>query len=149
MDSFTSTELRRVGCRSFGDGAHRPRSGCYELVTWQPAVLGAMLPPATWGPGREGAPRQASPRGRSSMDVVTLLIAAAFYVLFAVSIRRYLQHRGALELAVVLVVTSTAALFAVSFVNPRFPAVAPFSGPIPVTLLVAQPALMVGLVGLI
>ena len=83
------------------------------------------------------------------MDVLTLLIAAAFYVPFAVSIRRYLQHRGQLELAVVLVFTSTAALFAVSFINSLFPAVAPYTGPIAVTLLVAQPALMVGLVGLI
>ncbi len=83
------------------------------------------------------------------MDVLTPLIAAAFYVLFAVSIWRYLQHRGQLELAVVLVFTSTAALFAVSFINTLFPAVAPYSGPIAVTLLVAQPALMVGLVGLI
>ncbi|HUP54820.1 MAG TPA: ATP-binding protein [Methylomirabilota bacterium] len=83
------------------------------------------------------------------MDVLTPLIAAAFYVLFAVSIRRYLKHRGPLELAVVLVFTSTAALFAVSFINTLFPAVAPFTGPIAVTLLVAQPALMVGLVGLI
>jgi PAS domain S-box-containing protein len=83
------------------------------------------------------------------MDVLTPLIAAAFYMLFAVSIWRYLQHRGQLELAVVLVFTSTAALFAVSFVNTLFPAVAPFTGPIAVTLLVAQPALMVGLVGLI
>lgn len=83
------------------------------------------------------------------MDVLTLLIAAAFYVLFAVSIRRYVQHRGQLELAVVLVFTSTAALFAVSMLNTLFPAIAPFSGPIAVTLLVAQPALMVGLVGLI
>lgn len=83
------------------------------------------------------------------MDAVTLLIAAAFYVLFAVSIRRYLQHRGQLELAVVLVFTSTAALFAVSMVNTLVPAVAPYSGPIAVTLLVAQPPLMVRLVGLI
>ena len=83
------------------------------------------------------------------MDVLTLLIAAAFYVLFAVSIRRYLQHRGQLELAVVLVFTSTAALFAVSMLNALFPAIAPYSGPVAVTLLVAQPALMVGLVGLI
>ena len=52
--------------------------------------------------------------GRTDMDVLTLLIAAAFYVLFAVSISRYLQHRGQLELAVVLVFTSTAALVATS-----------------------------------
>ena len=83
------------------------------------------------------------------MDVLTLLIAAAFYVPFAVSIRRYLQHRGQLELAVVLVFSSTAALFAVSILNTLFPAIAAYTGPIAVTLLVAQPALMVGLVGLI
>ena len=97
-----------------------------------------------------GAPCRAAPtRAQRHMDVLTLLIAAAFYVPFAVSIRRYLQHRGQLELAVVLVFTSTAALFAVSFINTLFPVAAPFTGPIAVTLLVAQPALMVGLVGLI
>ena len=47
------------------------------------------------------------------MDLVTLLIGAAFYVLFAVSIRALLHHREALELAVVLVFTSTAAIFAI------------------------------------
>jgi PAS domain S-box-containing protein len=70
-------------------------------------------------------------------------------VLFAVSIRRYVQHRGQLELAVVMVFTSTAALFAVSMLNALVPSIAPVSGPIAVTLLVAQPALMVGLVGLV
>jgi len=83
------------------------------------------------------------------MDLLTLLIGAAFYVLFAVSIQRYLQHRGALELAVVLVFTSTAALFLLNLVNIALPAVSPILSPVAVTLLVAQPALMVRLVGLI
>ena len=59
------------------------------------------------------------------MDLATLLIGAAFYVLFAVSIQRYLQHREALELAVVLVFTSTAALFAIGVVNGVLPALSP------------------------
>ena len=83
------------------------------------------------------------------MDLATLLIGAAFYVLFAVSIQRYLQHREALELAVVLVFTSTAALFAIGVINGLLPALSPYLGPVAVTLLVAQPALMVRLVGLI
>ncbi len=83
------------------------------------------------------------------MDLATLLIGAAFYVLFAVSIQRYLHHREALELAVVLVFTSTAALFAIGVINGLLPALSPFLSPVAVTLLVAQPALMVRLVGLI
>lgn len=83
------------------------------------------------------------------MDALTLLIGAAFYVLFAVSIRRYLLHRGALELAVVLVFSSTAAIFAVAIVNRLLPVLTPGLGPLAVTLLVAQPVLMVHLVTLI
>jgi PAS domain S-box-containing protein len=83
------------------------------------------------------------------MDLVTLLIGAAFYVLFAASIRRWLQHRGPLELAVVLVFSSTAALFAIGVINGLLPSIAPVLSPLPVVLLVAQPALMVRLVSLI
>lgn len=83
------------------------------------------------------------------MDILTLLIMAAFYVLFAASIVRYWQHRDALELAVVLVFSSTAAIFAISVLNLVVPSLATYLGPVAVTLLVAQPALMVRLVGLI
>ena len=83
------------------------------------------------------------------MDVLTVLIVIAFYFVFAASIRRYLQHRGVVELAVVLVFSSTAALFAIAAVNAIVPALSPIMSPLAVTLLVAQPALMVRLVGLI
>ncbi|HEU0244642.1 MAG TPA: ATP-binding protein [Candidatus Limnocylindrales bacterium] len=83
------------------------------------------------------------------MDVVTLLIAAAFYLLFAASIRRWTQHRAALELAVVLVFSSTAAIFAASMINQVLPGLSPFLTPLATILLVAQPALMMRLVGLI
>jgi PAS domain S-box-containing protein len=81
------------------------------------------------------------------MDVLTLLIMAAFYLLFFVSIARYLRNRHPLELAVVLVFTSTAAIFAIAALNLVAPAVGSALGPVAVSMLVAQPALMLRLVG--
>ena len=63
------------------------------------------------------------------MDLVTLLIGAAFYSLFAVSIHRWANHRGELELAVVLVFSSTAAIFASSTINLALPGVFPWLSP--------------------
>jgi len=80
------------------------------------------------------------------MDVLTLLIIAAFYLLFFASIARYLRTRDPLELSVVLVFTSTAALFAISAVNVLAPSLAPYLSPVAVSLLLAQPALMLRLV---
>jgi PAS domain S-box-containing protein len=83
------------------------------------------------------------------MDLVTLLIGAAFYLLFAVSIRRWAKHRGEVELAVVLVFSSTAAIFASSTINLALPGVFPWLSPLATVLLVAQPLQMLRLVGLI
>lgn len=83
------------------------------------------------------------------METLTLLIAGAFYLLFAVSIRRYLKYRNPIELAVVLVFSSTAAIFASSFLGSTFPALAPAVSLVSVSLLVLQPALMIRLVGLV
>ena len=83
------------------------------------------------------------------MDVLTLLIVVAFYLLLAASIRQYIRHPHALELAVVLVFASTAGIFAISAFNVLVPALTPFLSPLAVVLLVAQPALMLRLVGLI
>jgi PAS domain S-box-containing protein len=81
------------------------------------------------------------------MDVLTLLIMAAFYLLFFASIARYLRTRHPLELSVVLVFTSTAAIFAITAINLLAPGVTTYLSPIAVLLLVAQPALMIRLVG--
>ena len=83
------------------------------------------------------------------MDVLTLLIVVAFYLLLAASIRQYIRHPHALELAVVLVFASTAGIFAISAFNVLVPSLTPFLSPLAVVLLVAQPALMLRLVGLI
>src|SRR6186997_2509175 len=83
----------------------------------------------------------------SGMDVLTLLIMAAFYLLFFASIARYLRHRHPLELSVVLVFTSTAAIFAITTANLLAPGLTPYLSPVAILLLVAQPALMIRLVG--
>src|SRR6187549_323930 len=72
----------------------------------------------------------------TGMDVLTLLIMAAFYLLFFASIARYLRNRHPLELSVVLVFTSTAALFAISALNLLAPALSPYLSPLAVTMLV-------------
>src|SRR4051794_35031227 len=82
------------------------------------------------------------------MDLLTLLIWVAFYVLFAASIRQFLRRRGSLELAVVLVFASSAGIFLVSAVSGVVPSPVPLLSPVAVTLLIAQPALMLRLVSL-
>jgi PAS domain S-box-containing protein len=81
------------------------------------------------------------------MDALTLLIWVAFYALFFFSIRRYLRHRSPVNQGLMLVFSSTAALFALSAVNTFYPPATPYVGPVLVTLLVAQPALMIWLAG--
>lgn len=83
------------------------------------------------------------------MEALTLLIAGAFYLLLALAVRQYLRRRQPVELAVVLVFSSTAAIFASNFVGSIFPALAPVLSPVAVTLLLAQPALMIRLVSLV
>ena len=83
------------------------------------------------------------------MDVLTLLIVVAFYVLLAASIGQYIRHPRALELAVVLVFASTAGIFAITAANVLVPSLTPILSPLAVILLVAQPVLMLRLAGLI
>jgi PAS domain S-box-containing protein len=79
------------------------------------------------------------------MDALTLLIWVAFYALFFVSIRRYLVHRSAVNRGVMLVFASSGALFLISAINTFYPPASPFLGPVLVSLLIAQPALMLWL----
>ncbi|HEX5241333.1 MAG TPA: ATP-binding protein [Candidatus Limnocylindrales bacterium] len=80
------------------------------------------------------------------MDPLTLLLQAAFYVAFAVSLVRWLSRRGSLELAVALVFAPVAGLFALSFVNGLAPALTPVVRPALIFLLLLQPWFVVHLV---
>jgi PAS domain S-box-containing protein len=84
------------------------------------------------------------------LDPLPLLIQVAFYVLFAAALWRYIRSPDALDLAVVLVFSTTAALFTISIVNQiAGPGVAAFLRPLALIALLAQPYLIVRLIDLI
>jgi len=75
-----------------------------------------------------------------------MALQLAFYILFAVSVLQYLRRRGQLELSVVAIFGSIAALFFLTFVNALLPAVSPVARPALIAILFAQPYLIVRLI---
>ena len=84
--------------------------------------------------------------GLANVDPISAALQLAFYALFAASVFQYLRNRGPLELSVMLVFGSFAALFGLSFLNALVPAVAPVARPVLVALLFAQPFLVLRLI---
>src|SRR6185312_5574516 len=84
-------------------------------------------------------------RWRRGMDPITIGLQLGFFVLFGVSVFQFARHRGPLELSVVAIFGSFAALFLLSFVNALQPALAPVARPILVAIVFAQPYLIVRL----
>src|SRR4051812_27499086 len=81
---------------------------------------------------------------------MTLLIQVAFYVLFAAALWRYARRPTPLDLAVVLVFATTAALFAISIANQFLgPDAVALLRPVTLTILFAQPYLIVRLIHVI
>ncbi|MBI3750878.1 MAG: PAS domain S-box protein [Chloroflexi bacterium] len=80
------------------------------------------------------------------MDPFLLLLQAAFYLTFAVTLWRWITRRGPLELAVTAVFAPIAALFLLSLLNGFAPSLSPVFRPILVTLLFLQPWFVVHLV---
>ena len=89
------------------------------------------------GTGLEEAPR---------LDPVTTALQLAFYFLFAVSVWEFYRRRGQLELSVVAIFGSIAALFTLTFVNALLPVVAPLARPVLIAILFAQPYLVLRLI---
>ena len=79
------------------------------------------------------------------MDPITVGLQLGFFVLFGVSVYQFARRRGPLELSVVAIFGSFAALFVLAFVNALQPSLAPLAYPILVLLLFAQPLLVVRL----
>ena len=79
------------------------------------------------------------------MDPLILLIESIFYVLFGVALWRYLRHRGPVELGVVAVFSTTAALFLLSFFSAYAPGLVAIVRPVGIAALVAQPYLVIRL----
>jgi PAS domain S-box-containing protein len=80
------------------------------------------------------------------LDPVTAILQLGFYVLFGVSVWQYWRRRGPLELSVLAIFGSIAALFLLSFVNALVPQLSDPARPILIGLLFAQPYLVLRLI---
>jgi PAS domain S-box-containing protein len=80
------------------------------------------------------------------LDPITLALQLAFFFLFGMSVFQFLRNRGPLELSVMAIFGSFAALFTLSFLQTLTPAVAPVARPVLVGLLFAQPYLVLRLI---
>ena len=80
------------------------------------------------------------------MDPITTVLQLAFYALFGVSVWQYAHNRGPLELSVMAIFGSFAALFALSFLNALQPALTPIARPALIAILFAQPYLVLRLI---
>ena len=81
------------------------------------------------------------------MDPITTALQLGFYVLFFASVVQYVRYRGPLQLSVLAIFGSFAALFALTFLNTLQPSIAPTARPVLVAILFAQPFLVVRLIG--
>ena len=79
------------------------------------------------------------------MDPITIGLQLGFFVLFGVSVYQFARQRGPLELSVVAIFGSFAALFVLSFLNALLPAIAPVARPVLIAIIFAQPYLIVRL----
>jgi PAS domain S-box-containing protein len=80
------------------------------------------------------------------LDPITTALQLAFFFLFGMSVFQFLRNRGPLELSVMAIFGSFAALFAFSFVQSLTPAIAPVARPMLIALLFAQPYLVLRLI---
>ena len=89
-----------------------------------------------------------SPQGLVQLDPISTALQLGFYVLFAMSVWQYIRHRGPLELSVMAIFGSFAALFFLTFLQALQPnTIAPIARPVLVALLFLQPFLVVRLIG--
>ena len=83
------------------------------------------------------------------MDLLSLLLQLAFIALFGVAVWRYMRRPGTIELTVVGIFGTVAAVFTISLLGRFVPGVAEALQPVSIVLLLAQPMLVVRLIGLI
>lgn len=80
------------------------------------------------------------------VDPITTALQLGFYALFGMSVWQFLRHRGPLEMSVMAIFASFAALFFLSFLNTMQPALAPIARPVLIALLFTQPYLVIRLI---
>lgn len=83
------------------------------------------------------------------MDFLSVLLQLSFYGVFAAAGWRFVRHPGRIELALVAVFSTTAALFAISLLSNFAPGLSQALRPLALTLLLAQPLLVFVLITLL
>lgn len=89
------------------------------------------------------------PRSRLKMDLLSTVIQLAFFGVFVATLVRFLRRPTRIELALVAIFGSTAAIFVYSLANTAFPGQLTFLQPVVISVLLAQPVLVFWLVTLI
>ena len=80
------------------------------------------------------------------MDPITTALQLGFFVLFFASVVQYVRYRGPLQLSVLAIFGSFAALFLFTFLNTLQPQLAPIAQPVLIAVLFAQPYLVLRLI---
>jgi PAS domain S-box-containing protein len=80
------------------------------------------------------------------VDPITTVLQLVFYGLFGVSVWQFARNRGPLELSVMAIFGSFAALFALTFLNALEPSLTPIARPALIAILFAQPYLVLRLI---
>ncbi|CAN5691055.1 hypothetical protein BH23CHL7_BH23CHL7_13950 [soil metagenome] len=83
------------------------------------------------------------------MEILSVAMQVAFYCVFLLSAWRYLTKRGLVELAVLAIFASTAAIFAINWLSGLMPGLAPILTTSAIAVLLAQPIFIIWLVHLI
>ena len=81
------------------------------------------------------------------MDYLSVFLQITFYVLFVATLARFLRQPSRIELAVVAVFGSTAAIFGYSLLNGLLPGLLTPLQPLVVAILLAQPLMLFWMVG--
>ena len=82
----------------------------------------------------------------ATVDLTTVLLQLAFYVLFGAAVWRYVRRPGPLELSIVAVFGAFVSLFLLTFINYVAPALTPVFRPWLIAILFFQPPLVLRLI---
>jgi PAS domain S-box-containing protein len=92
---------------------------------------------------------EVTPDNPTALDYLTVILQLTFYILFVATLARFLRRPSRLELAVVAVFGSTAAIFGYSLVNGFAPGLLEPIRPVIIGALLAQPVLVFWMVGMV
>src|SRR5258706_3060299 len=122
-------------------GDDGPGARCHHVMYGGGVVTSLLFPDS----GERPSWRRREEVDGQNVDPITTALQLGFFVLFGVSVFQFWRHRGPLELSVLAVFGSFAALFVLTFLTSLLPGLSQVARPPLVALLFAQPYLVVRL----